>query len=52
MDKGFKAPPESVHEAINPRIWVLVVEVNGRENGQMMVHVMVQGMHGREEITK
>ena len=24
--KGFEAPPESVNEASNPRIWVLVIE--------------------------
>ena len=24
--EGFEVPPESVHEASNPRIWVLVIE--------------------------
>ena len=27
--KGFKAPPEAVHEAGNPRIQVLVIERSG-----------------------
>ena len=30
-EKGFKAPPEAVHKASNPRIWVLVIECNGSE---------------------
>ena len=30
--EGFEAPPEVVHEAGNPRIWVLVMERSG--NGQ------------------
>ena len=30
-EKGFKVPPEAVHEASNPRIWVLVIECNGSE---------------------
>ena len=29
--KGFKAPPEVVHEADNPRIRVLVIERSGSE---------------------
>ena len=29
--KGFKAPPEAVHEAGNPRIRVLVMECDGSE---------------------
>ena len=27
-EKGFKAPSKAVHEAGNPRIWVLVMECN------------------------
>ena len=26
VKEGFEAPPEAVHEAGNPRIWVLVIE--------------------------
>ena len=29
--EGFKAPPEAVHEAVNPRIRVLVMECSGSE---------------------
>ena len=30
VEKGFEAPPEAVHEASNPRIWVLVIECHRR----------------------
>ena len=29
--EGFEAPPEAIHEAGNPRIWVLVIEGRRRD---------------------
>ena len=38
VKEGFEVPPEAVHEASNPRIWVLVIEGcrrvrNGKRSG-------------------